>query len=242
MQIPQTLRSNFKIAFPQVFKLVAKFYYSFLKLLSGKTQLQIIFNKIYRLNNWGDSDTVSGPGSNLKNTEILRKELPLILKELNIKSLLDIPCGDYYWMKETILPLDFYTGADIVDDLVTKNRSLYENDKRKFINLDITRDKLPKVDAIFCRDCLPHLSIKLIKASLKSIKFSGAKYFFTSTYLSCKNNEDTHVGGFRPVNFQIEPFNFPVPIKTISDPCIAENQVLDDKSIGIWKVEDLPIK
>ncbi len=239
MQSYTTFRNRFKDKFPRLFRLTARFYYFILKLFSGKSQTQVIFNKIYRLNNWGDPETVSGPGSNLKNTEILRKELPLILKELNVKSLLDIPCGDFFWMKEIVLPLDLYIGADVVDELVMRNKSLYGN---KFINLDITKDKLPSTDAIFCRDCLPHFSIKLIKASLRSIKLSGAKYFFTSTYLSCKENKDIHVGGFRPVNFQIKPFNFPRPLKIINDPCITENGTLEDKSIGIWKIEDLPIK
>ena len=242
MQVSPTFRNNFRKAFPGLFRSAAKLYYFILKLFTGKSQSQIIFNKIYRLNNWGDSHSVSGPGSNLKNTEILRKELPIILKELDIKTLLDIPCGDYFWMKEIILPIDFYIGADIVDNIVERNKSLYENDKRKFINLDITKDKLPKTDAIFCRDCLPHFSIKLIKASLRSIKQSGAKYFFTSTYLSCGNNEDINVGAFRAINFQIEPFNFPEPIRIINDPCITAKAILDDKSIGIWKIEDLPIK
>jgi hypothetical protein len=242
MQTSPTFRNSFKDKFPRLFRLTVKLYYFILKLLTGKSQSQVVFSKIYRLNNWGDSESVSGPGSNLKNTKILRKELPLILKELNIKSLLDIPCGDFFWMKEIVLPLDFYIGADIVDNLVIKNKNLYENDKKKFINLDITKDKLPEADAVFCRDCLPHFSIKLIKASLRSVKLSGVKYFFTSTYLSCKKNENINVGSFRPVNFQIDPFNFPEPLKIINDPCVTEKAILDDKCIGIWKVEDLPIK
>jgi hypothetical protein len=240
VQIYITFRNSFKDKFPQLFRLTARLYYFILKLFSGKSQTQVIFNKIYTSNNWGDAESVSGPGSNLKNTEILRNELPIILKELNIKSFLDIPCGDFFWMKEIDLNIDLYIGADVVDDLVTKNKNLFGNEKRNFINLDITKDKLPKTDAIFCRDCLPHFSIKLIKASLRSIKLSGAKYFFTSTYLSCKENNDIHVGGFRPVNFQIKPFSFPKPLKIIRDLCITENQILEDKSIGIWRIEDLP--
>lgn len=234
------LRKNLKDKFPRLFQLAAPFYYFILKLISGKSRTQIIFNKIYRINNWGDTESISGPGSGLKNTENLRKELPLILSELDTKSFLDIPCGDYFWMKEIILPLDLYIGADIVDELVMRNKNLYGNEKRKFINLDITKDKLPKVDAVFCRDCLPHLSFKLIKASLRMIKLSGSKYFFTSTYISCKENKDIRVGGFRPINLQIKPFNFPEPFRIISDPCVTNNDFLKDKSIGIWKIDDIP--
>jgi hypothetical protein len=234
------LRKNFRDKFPGLFRLTAAFYYFILKLFSGQSRTQITFDKIYKVNNWGDSDSVSGPGSNLGNTENLRKELPLVLGVLRIKSFLDIPCGDYFWMKEITLPLDIYIGADIVGELVEKNKGLYADEKIKFINLDLTKDKLPKVDAIFCRDCLPHLSFKLIKKALKSIKFSDSKYFFTSTYILCKENRDTYVGRFRPINLQIKPFNFPQPLKIISDPCITKNVILEDKSIGIWRIEDIP--
>lgn len=234
------LRKSLKDNFPLVFRFLASIYYFILELFSDKSRTQIIFNKIYKVNNWGDSQSVSGPGSNLQNTENLRKELPLILKELDIKSFLDIPCGDFFWMKEITLPLDSYIGADVVDELIARNRRFYGNEKKKFINLDITIDKLPDVDAVFCRDCLPHLSFNLIKASIRVIKHSNSKYLFTSTYISCKENKDIYIGGFRPVNLQIMPFNFPNPMKIISDRCTTENEILEDKSIGIWRIEDIP--
>jgi SAM-dependent methyltransferase len=234
------LRRSFKDKFPRLFELAAVFYFFILRLFYHKSRTYIVFNKIYRNNNWGDSYSVSGPGSNLKNTENLRKELPLVLRELGIKSFLDIPCGDYFWMKEITLSVNLYIGADLVDELVTKNRNLYGNEKSKFIQLDLTRDELPEVDAIFCRDCLPHLSLRLIKAAVRSVKKSNSKYFFTSTYISCKENKNVFIGGFRPINLQLIPFNFPQPLKVIQDTCITENEILKDKSIGVWRIESIP--
>ena len=42
--------------------------------------------------------------------------------------MLDIPCGDFYWMKEVDLKDIEYIGADIVDELIKKN-----NDKFKAV-------------------------------------------------------------------------------------------------------------
>ncbi len=236
----QIIKKRFNEKFPKLFRFISRIYYFILRLITGKRQTQIIFNKIYYLKSWGSKDSVSGSGSNLDNTENLRKEFPLIIDELNIKSLLDIPCGDFFWMKEINPALEIYIGADIVKEIVKSNNIFFSNDKRSFIVLDLTKDSLPEVDCIFCRDCLPHLSIKLIKAAIKRIKVSNSVYLLSSTYTDCKENKEMHVGGFRPLNLQLKPFYFPKPIKIINDPCLTPTTNLIDKSIGVWKISDLP--
>ncbi|MDO8549232.1 MAG: class I SAM-dependent methyltransferase, partial [Ignavibacteria bacterium] len=191
----KSIKKSFNDKFPQLFRFSSHIYYFLIRLITGKRRTQIIFHKIYKLKNWGALESVSGPGSNLKNTENLRMELPVVINELNIKSFLDIPCGDCFWMKEISLPLQRYIGADIVEELVNQDNALFADDKRSFITLDLSKDNLPEVVAVFCRDCLPHLSVKLIKASIRRIKSSGSKYLFTSTYTACKENIEIHVGG-----------------------------------------------
>lgn len=36
-----------------------------------------------------------------------------------VRSVLDIPCGDFFWFKEIKLDLDSYIGGDIVAPLIT---------------------------------------------------------------------------------------------------------------------------
>ena len=48
----------------------------------------------------GKIETYSGPGSLLKNTNNLIEGLSLFIKEYNIKSIIDVPCGDFNYMKE----------------------------------------------------------------------------------------------------------------------------------------------
>ena len=129
-----------------------------------------IFNFIYENNKWGDGDTRSGRGSNLDRTKDLREELPNILKKLEVRCLLDIPCGDFFWMKEIDLEVESYIGADIVASLIESNSRLYGNELRRFMHLDLLHDSLPQADAILCKDCLVHLSFEDINLAIKNIK------------------------------------------------------------------------
>ena len=58
-----------------------------------------VFAEFYRDNKWGDAESVSGAGSNLAQTEEVRRVLPGLLAELGCRSMLDVPCGDFYWMR-----------------------------------------------------------------------------------------------------------------------------------------------
>jgi hypothetical protein len=61
------------------------------------------FEGMYEQNIWGDRESRSGSASNLKSTERLRAELPALLRDLGVRSLLDIPCGDWVWMQHVDL-------------------------------------------------------------------------------------------------------------------------------------------
>src|SRR4051812_23723440 len=76
------------------------------------------FTEIYRSNAWDGTDSVSGRGSDASQTARLVTELPGVLRDLRVTSLLDIPCGDFFWMKQVDLAGIQYTGADIVPELV----------------------------------------------------------------------------------------------------------------------------
>ena len=59
------------------------------------------FSQIYYGNMFGGMESRSGEGSNMVQTSEIRRELPKLLHELGIKTLLDAPCGDWHWMKAT---------------------------------------------------------------------------------------------------------------------------------------------
>ena len=56
-----------------------------------------VFTEVYQELGWSkrQMESVSGTGSTLENTEILRSELPKVCKKYDINNIVDIACGDF---------------------------------------------------------------------------------------------------------------------------------------------------
>jgi hypothetical protein len=199
------------------------------------------FSEIYEKNIFGGGLSRSGEGSDLLQTAIIRHEIPKLLKQLEIKILIDAPCGDWYWMRKVDLPVEQYIGIDIVDKLVEKNNSAFGNSKIFFQVMNLTNGDLPKSDLIFSRDCLVHLSFTDALKIIANFKRSGAKYLLTTTFTSREKNEDLGDGFWRPLNKQLAPFNFPNPIRLINEGCTEGNNLFADKCLGLWLLQDIDL-
>ncbi|MDP1706363.1 MAG: class I SAM-dependent methyltransferase [bacterium] len=203
----------------------------------GGSADKIFVRKYDKKGGLGGRESRSGPGSDLAETEVVRQILPVLIKELNIQSLLDIPCGDFYWMKLVEMDID-YIGGEIVPSLVEEDKKLYGNDKRQFVCLDIIKDKLPKTDMVLCRDCLFYLSNADVLDSFRNIKKSGAEYLLMTHFPEKTVNENIPTGSWRPINFELPPFNLPKPIRIFDEKCPVAG--FHDKSLGLWKVSEIP--
>lgn len=199
-----------------------------------------IFNAIYHNREWRDKESVSGPGSNLYNTKFIRPEIQKLLHNYEIKKLLDLPCGDFNWMKELDLSKINYTGIDIVTELIEVNRQKYAGKGFQFQEGNLLNSSLPKADLMLCRDCLVHFSYRNIFKALKNIKKSNITYLLTTSFPG-HENRDIVTGDWRPINLNKAPFNFPEPLQMINEQCEEENGIYHDKSLCLWKVEDLPL-
>jgi hypothetical protein len=197
-----------------------------------------VFTRIYQGNLWGGRESVSGPGSDLVQTEQIRLALPGFLARRGVGRMLDIPCGDFNWMQHVDLDGVAYIGADVVSELVERNRR-FEAPGRSFAHLDLTKDPLPAVDLVFCRDCLVHLSFADIQAALENVAASDASYLLTTTFLDHEENRDISTGDWRPLNLCKPPFNLPAPLEVLSEACSQHNGRYRDKSLGLWRVADV---
>lgn len=211
--------------------------------LSGRGELSSspegVFTGHYDNNYWASDESISGPGSTEIETRRVRDELPRILAERCINSFLDAPCGDFHWLKTVDLSNVAYIGGDVVKSLIEVNQKTYGNATRRFEHLDITRDPLPTVDLVFCRDCLFHLSFKQVKAALANIRRSGSRYLLTTTHPATVYNVDIPTGEFRPLNLTRWPINLPKPIELIYErPDAGFGDV--DKALGLWQIQNLP--
>lgn len=197
------------------------------------------FIDIYETNAFGGEESISGPGSSLEQTRVIRNEIPKLLKELDVRLLLDAPCGDFHWISKVELDVDKYIGIDIVPDLIRANQQKYGNDRREFLVIDIVRDALPSGDLLLCRDCFIHLSYSDIFSALRNFCRSGTKYFLSTTFTEIEENKDIVSCRVRPVNLQKEPFNFPMPILLINEHCTEGKGTYSDKCLGLWEIEEI---
>ncbi len=152
--------------------------------------------------------------------------------------MLDIPCGDYNWMKEIDLKCD-YIGADIVEEIIENDKKLYSSGNVSFQVIDMTKDPVPKVDMIFCKDCLQHLSYENVALALNNFKKSGSEYLLVSSFPNTWRNHDIYDGDFRPLNIRKKPFNLPKPIYKFREKVVAEG-VEKDKYMYLYKLDSIP--
>jgi hypothetical protein len=198
--------------------------------------MEYVFTRTYEHGGWGSAESVSGRGSTLAETEVLRSVLPKVFEEAGIESLLDVPCGDFNWMQEVAPSLKRYIGADIVKPLIEENLQRYPGEGLQFVHLNAMKDPLPKVDCILCRDMLVHFPLRDIALTIANFKASGSRYLLATTFPATETNTDIDIGEWRMINLEKAPFHFPSPLRMIAEHCASK----PDKSLGLWRLSDIP--
>ena len=169
-----------------------------------------VFEEIYLTNVWGHSESHSGHGSSARATGLIRTALPQILSELGVKSMLDVPCGDFNWMRMLDLPIEYF-GADIVPQLIEKNQrdcarpgphsdssmsSKIHSQKLILFSAGISSCNSPK---------------KTSDPLSRTVSTRGPSILVTTTFTSRDKNVDIPTGPWRTLNLQRPPFSFPTP-------------------------------
>jgi hypothetical protein len=212
------------------------------------------FTNIYENNGFGSEESKSGPGSTLEETKILREKIKDLVKEKNIKSVVDIPCGDFNWMKEIVSSFESYIGGDIVEGAIKINIENYGGLNTKFIEFDLINDKIPDADLLIVRDVIGHLPLSDGEKVIKNILKSNCKYLLSTTWAKktkdgwkkCdpnevhRENEGVDYGRFYPVNLMSFPFNFPEANVYLEEDVRVDNYENGiRKTLGLWDIEKL---
>ena len=93
------IKNSLALRVPSLLKALQQIHFLYLYYRSSRKA----FTQMYRKNGWFVCESASGPGSTLGATEPFRAMLPEIIRNLNVRSLLDAGCGDFNWMKEVDL-------------------------------------------------------------------------------------------------------------------------------------------
>jgi hypothetical protein len=206
--------------------------------IESRTFKQNAFRKIFRENKWASKESVSGPGSTKVATKELLPQLDELLTRNGVATIIDAPCGDFNWIKPLTERVG-YAGVDVVPEVIEIARS--RGDCRFWVS-DITSEVLPQTDLILCRDCLVHMTAQMALETLRNFVTSGSRYLLTTTFPDLTGNAAGSLGGWRPINLELTPFNLPAPLELIIErPSIPPNEKYGRKALGLWRLDQLPV-
>ena len=201
----------------------------------GGRSHRTIFERVHRRNEWGSPESASGPGSTAERGAALKPPLLALLRELEVRRLIDAPCGDFNWISDVADAVEEYVGVDVVSELIAQNRRRHAASGRTFLCLDIVRDPLPSGDLILCRDCLVHFSFADVRAAMARFAASGTPLLLTTTFVGRDRNVDIPTGSWRPLNLERPPFDFPPPLRLVDEQCVHSGGIYRDKRLALWE-------
>lgn len=179
--------------------------------------------------------SLSGKGSDIGiATKESIKFLADVIKEFNITSMMDIPCGDANWQFESweTDSINIYVGADVSTLIIDANKKRYKHHSNKyFVPWDFSTCPIPKYslpgmqerhnfDLLHVRDVLQHLPLSVGARSSKNILQSGVKYIISTTFPKSTNKVKRNEVGWdvNPAhanNLALPPYNFPAPHRCV---------------------------
>ena len=167
------------------------------------------FDNIYSNKAWGSGSVnggSSGSGSEPKYNKEYIKFLQKFLKEKNIKSVVDIGCGDWQINSNVNFNNIDYKGYDVAESVIKHNTNKYKKSNINFYHTDLNKKIIyPDADLIICKDVLQHLSFKKINDIVS--QFNKFKYKIIINDISDIKNNDIDDGGYRSLDITQFPFN-----------------------------------
>lgn len=175
-----------------------------------------IFTNIITTEAWSKNvvkETVCGPGSTVHATSPIVEKLPKWFGKFYIRSVHDLGCGDFNWMKLVDLSKVTYDGYDVIKSLVDKNsKDYFKEGSVRFHHLDILQASLAYSDLVICKDVFNHLPTSYVMKILLNIRDAGSKFLASNTFPGALNHLDTTVGGWHMLDFTKPPFSLGEPL------------------------------
>jgi 2-polyprenyl-3-methyl-5-hydroxy-6-metoxy-1,4-benzoquinol methylase len=163
-----------------------------------------VFSKIYKEDLWHGG---SGAGSKLENVKEYVDILQKYIDKPEVKTVLDLGCGDWQFSKFLDLSSVSYLGVDVVESVIESNSTSHSASNIKFISRDITTYEVPKADLIICKDVLQHLCNKDVVTILVKI-ITSSKFSLITNDFKPENteNKDINNGDYRCLDLTLSPF------------------------------------
>ena len=167
-----------------------------------------VFEYVYWKEFWGKG---SGEGSTIANTRPYVDFLHRFLKRMDIKSVVDLGCGDWQF-SETIAWGDIrYRGYDVAVKLVAANQQRHGRPNISFHTIEDDFSVLPEADLLIVKDVMqhwPHKAIHRFRPMLERYR-----HVLITNCVAPRgktDNVDILLGEFRPLDLRRPPFAWPL--------------------------------
>lgn len=179
-----------------------------------------IFTNIYEHKHWGDNSSLEYNGSSGSGSEVaynINTYIPLlkkVIKELNIRIINDLGCGDFKCGKLIYDDMKIiYNGYDVYKKIIDYNNKNNRDDtlykKYNFIHLDIynKKEEIKKADVCILKDVLQHWSTENIYNFIDYLCINKVcKYILISNCCNqISDNQDNITGSCRGLSANFYP-------------------------------------
>ena len=187
-----------------------------------------VFDGIYAGKQWGPAGGGSGLGSSIEYAKGAKRVLMQVIRELNVSSVLDAPCGAFVWqtpMVHTLLeqnPVFRYLGVDVARSVIAANSAAHSSlaPRLRFKRMNLVHEPLPRgYQLIFSRDALQHNSLADVFQILRRFAETDAPYLLLGSYPTAVQpgqigyspqpvgtNMDIATGDYQRINLEAPPF------------------------------------
>src|SRR5438552_55588 len=167
-----------------------------------------VFEHIYRNDLWHGG---SGPGSLPSVNRPYIRFLHSFLRHNEIRSVVDLGCGDWQFSRRIAWGDARYLGLDVVPHVMEQNRLRYGRPTVEFAVSPADARDVPAADLLIIKDVFQHLCNEKVSAYLKIFpKFMYVLVTNCSQKSRQLMNTDIADGGFRPVDLRLAPFSTPM--------------------------------
>ncbi|MCQ4162764.1 class I SAM-dependent methyltransferase [Roseomonas sp. GC11] len=174
-----------------------------------RSQYREVFEAVYAGPAWGGT---SGPGSSPVATLEYRQFLERFIARNNIRSVVDIGCGDWQFSRYIHFGKASYLGVDVVPHLIERNQAAYGGEKVRFELAPEDPATLPQADLLLMKDVLQHLPDAEILHYRRHVvpryRFALLTNSISKVQMRPRHNTDIAPGRFRTVDLRAAPYRF----------------------------------
>ena len=152
----------------------------------------------------------SGPGSTADASAEYRRIVERLLASPEIRTVVDVGCGD--WQVGSLIDWAGvnYTGIDVVAAVIKANQDRFSGPGIRFASADARTTELPAADLLLIKDVLQHWPTadvqRFLRSALRRFHYALVTNDIASTHFTGTLNQDIAMGEWRTLDLQAPPF------------------------------------